>query len=465
MKKYIIYMLFLCIAILGNVLFLTSITNDEGAVYSDVINIEISLKSEMEIETPVQLFYSETGEFSEIASLCTIYNNFGEAETINYDIGANNRFFRIDFGSQENEFEISEFTLRCKDIAVDLLDEIKNNNVVSNMVEITSLKYLNNSCTINSTGNDPYLIFDLSKTSLEKKIHEKNTETIIKKKILICIAWNFLFLLVLINRSKISKLLYNIFGDKGLLLDLAKNDFKTKFAGSYLGITWAFVQPIVTILVYWFVFQVGFRSGMVQDVPFVLWLTAGLVPWFFLNDALNSATASLLEYSYLVKKVVFKVEIIPLVRILSSFFVHIFFVGFMLLMFVINDIVPRIEWIQIIYYSVCLTALLIGISYLTSALVVFFRDLAQIIIIVLQIGMWVTPIMWQWSIMPKKVLFFLKLNPVYYIVEGYRNSLIYGKWFWNDTYMTIYFWIFTLICIILGTKIFAKLKIHFADVL
>ena len=465
MKKYIIYLLFLCIVILGNLFFITNITYDEHTAYSDVLNIEISLRSEMEIETPIQLFYSETGEFSETASLCAIYNNFSKAEVVNYDIGANNHFFRIDFGSQKNNFDISRFVLRCKDIEVDLLNEIKNKNVVSNMVEITFLKYPNNSCTIKSTGNDPYLIFDINKTSLEKNINVKITEMVIKKKILICIVWNFLFLLALINRKKIAKLLDCIFGDKGLLFDLARNDFKTKFAGSYLGITWAFVQPIVTILVYWFVFQVGFRSGTVQEVPFVLWLTAGLVPWFFFNDALNSATASLLEYSYLVKKVVFKVEIIPLVRIVSSFFVHIVFVGFMLIMFVINGIMPRIEWIQLIYYSICLFALIIGISYLTSALVVFFRDLAQIIIIVLQIGMWVTPIMWQWSIMPKKVLFFLKLNPIYYIVEGYRNSLIHRRWFWNDTYMTAYFWIFTFICIFLGTKIFAKLKVHFADVL
>lgn len=465
MKKYIMYMLLLCIAILGNIFFITNIKSNESNEYSDVLNVEICLKSEMKIETPIQLFYSDTGEFSEVSSLCVIYNNFGEVETINYDISADNRFFRIDFGSCENSFEISKFVLRCKDIEVDLLKEIKNNNIVSNMIKTSFIEAMDSVCLIKSTGNDPYVIFDISKTSLENEIHDKIAKNIIKKKVLICIVWNFLFLLGFIKRKKIAVIFNGVFGDKGLLFDLARNDFKTKFAGSYLGITWAFVQPIVTILVYWFVFQVGFRSGTVQEVPFVLWLTAGMVPWFFLNDALNSATASLLEYSYLVKKVVFKVEIIPLVRIVSSFFVHIFFVGFMLIMFIINGIMPKIEWIQLIYYSICLILLIIGISYLTSSLVVFFRDLAQIIIIILQIGMWVTPIMWQWSIMPEKVLFFLKLNPVYYIVEGYRNSLIYGKWFWNDTYMTVYFWIFTLICLILGTKIFAKLKVHFADVL
>ena len=101
--------------------------------------------------------------------------------------------------------------------------------------------------------------------------------------------------------------------------------FKTKYAGSYLGIIWAFVQPVVTILLYWFVFQVGFRSRPLGDYPFVLWLTAGLVPWFFFSDAWNGATNSMLEYSFLVKKVVFDIGILPVIKIFSAFFVNIFF--------------------------------------------------------------------------------------------------------------------------------------------
>ena len=97
--------------------------------------------------------------------------------------------------------------------------------------------------------------------------------------------------------------------NRKMILKLAKNDFKTKYAGSYFGIFWAFVPPIVTILLYWFVFQIGFRSEPVGDYPFVLWLTAGLVPWFYFSDAWNGGTASLLEYSYLVKKVVYVSDI------------------------------------------------------------------------------------------------------------------------------------------------------------
>ena len=121
-----------------------------------------------------------------------------------------------------------------------------------------------------------------------------------------------------------------------MVFNLAKNDFKTKYAGSYLGIIWAFVQPVVTILLYWFVFQVGFRSRPLGEYPFVLWLTAGLVPWFFFSDAWNGATNSMLEYSFLVKKVVFNIGILPVIKIFSAFFVNMFFTIFMVIVFALN---------------------------------------------------------------------------------------------------------------------------------
>ena len=119
--------------------------------------------------------------------------------------------------------------------------------------------------------------------------------------------------------------------NRKLIWTLAKNDFRTKYAGSYLGIIWAFVQPVVTVMVYWFVFGVV-RQGAPKAVPFVLWLVCGLVPWFFFQEALVQSTNALIEYSYLVKKVVFKISILPLIKVIASLFVHIFFVAFTLVL-------------------------------------------------------------------------------------------------------------------------------------
>ena len=116
--------------------------------------------------------------------------------------------------------------------------------------------------------------------------------------------------------KKILALPAELYQNRKLVLSLAKNDFKTKYAG--------FIQPIVTILVYWFVFSVGLKAGTVSDYPFVLYLVSGIVPWFFFQDALNGGTNALIEYNYLVKKVVFKISILPIVKIISALFVHVF---------------------------------------------------------------------------------------------------------------------------------------------
>lgn len=254
--------------------------------------------------------------------------------------------------------------------------------------------------------------------------------------------------------------------NRKLIWTLSKNDFKTKFAGSYLGIVWAFVQPVVTVLVYWFVFQVGLKAGRTNEYPFVVWLVAGLVPWFFFSEALNGGTNALIEYSYLVKKVVFKISILPIVKVMSAVFVNAFFIVFTLVLCSCYGYTPSLYTIQIIYYVVCNFVLVLGLSYFTSAVVVFFRDLTQIINILLQIGMWITPIMWDAEqMLSPRLLKIFKLNPFYYIVDGFRDSLLAGVGFWEKPMWTLYFWLFVIIAFGIGVSVFKRLRVHFADVL
>lgn len=260
-------------------------------------------------------------------------------------------------------------------------------------------------------------------------------------------------------------LIKELYRSKSLILNLAKNDFKTKYAGSYLGVFWAFVQPVITVLIYWFVFQVGFRSAPIDNFPFVLWLVSGIVPWFFFSDALLNATNSLIEYSYLVKKVVFKISILPLVKNISALFVHIFFVGFTIFLYCLYGKYPTIHVIQLVYYSFCAFCLSLALSYATSAIIPFFKDFGQIINIFLQIGMWMTPIMWSYDMIAPNYQWILKLNPMYYICQGYRDTLIEHVWFWNRYNQTIYFWLVVVALFGIGFILFKKLKPHFSDVL
>ena len=230
------------------------------------------------------------------------------------------------------------------------------------------------------------------------------------------------------------QLLKNIPGDFAFVWQFALDDFKTKYAGSVLGALWAFLQPMVTIVLYWFVFQLGFKSQPVDNFPFILWLMAGLVPWFFLSEAVVNATASLADYSYLVKKILFHINILPLAKIISVLFA----------------------------YMLILAA---GISYITATLYVFFKDVLQIVSIVTQIIFWLTPIVWTVESMPAAVTRVLVFNPVYYVITGFRNALVYRQWGGQGLGMTIYYWCFAAVLLWAGLKLFNKCKDHFADVL
>lgn len=101
----------------------------------------------------------------------------------------------------------------------------------------------------------------------------------------------------------IISLIREILKSRGIIWDLAKADFKKRFVGSYFGIAWMFVQPVVTVLIYFLIFQMGFKSEPpVPGVPYVVWLVPGIVPWFFFAETLNLGTAVLSEYNYLVKR-------------------------------------------------------------------------------------------------------------------------------------------------------------------
>lgn len=260
-------------------------------------------------------------------------------------------------------------------------------------------------------------------------------------------------------------LFIEFYKNKRLILQLSRKDMKDKYLGSYLGIIWAFLQPIVTIMIFWFLFQVGFRSVPIENYPYVLWLVSGMIPWFFFTDALMNASNSILDFRFLVKNVVFRLELIPIIKIISSLFIHLFFILFIIAMFFVYGFNPTLYTLQIFYYLFATIILLIGFTWITSSLIIFLKDIGQMLALILQLGFWITPIFWSLNIIPVKYSFFIKLNPLYYIIQGYRDSLVFHQWFWQYPMLTLYFWMCTLIVLFLGAFIFKRTRPHFADVI
>ncbi len=413
----------------------------------------------------IQVYYSPTQALSEKLSAVKLYDQVGETVSMDFSIPSHCKLIRLDLGTEPGNFEISDIYLGYQKFQ-EKFSELEEPKLLESQ-QILQAEYKDGILQVTTDGTDPYLWLSMPVEHLYKELESDYVRNMWILNILMLLFLDGGAVIAFVFRKKIFTLPLELIQNRGLILSLSRNDFKTKYAGSYLGIVWAFIQPVVTILVYWFVFSVGLKAGNVSDYPFVLYLVSGIIPWFFFQDALNGGTNALIEYNYLVKKVVFKISILPIVKIISALFVHLFFVAFALVLCACYGYIPGLHTLQIFYYSACTFLLSLGLVYATSAIVIFFRDLTQIISIFLQVGVWLTPIMWDLNMLadyPWAMKLF-KLNPMYYIVSGYRESMLGNVWFWEHWGWTLYFWVVTVVLFAVGTVIFKRLKPHFADVL
>lgn len=256
-----------------------------------------------------------------------------------------------------------------------------------------------------------------------------------------------------------------IFHERKVVWQLAKNDCKARFASAGLGVIWVFLQPLLNILILWFVFQVGFRSMPVEDTPFIVWYIPAFLSWNYFTEGVSQAANSLLEYSYLVKKVNFKVSIIPVIKVLSASIVHAAFVLFIVLINLLYGRPVNVYFFQMLYYWLCAFCLLLGLAWLLAAVSAFIRDVGNLVAVVLQIGFWATPLFWDPSTLDPFVQKVLKLNPMYYVCMGYRESIVSQIGFWQHKNLSLYFWAWVIVMFVVGIRLFRKLQPHFDDVL
>lgn len=423
----------------------------------------LNIVMESELEDTYKVYFSEDCKFYEEYAASYYYDDVGKKTEAEYEVPLTNEYLRVDFGSASGVVKIYEvfYEAPFKKIYLDLsiFDNILGTNGIKNITK--EADYV----MFETEGNDPHVVLQINNEQIISEANEHIEILNLILDIFLCLIIDIIFFIGIKYINKLVVLPVEVYRNRALIANLSKNDFKTRFSGSFLGIMWAFIQPTVTILVYWFVFEIGLKTGTVSNYPFILWFMAGLIPWFFFSEALAGGTNALIEYSYLVKKVVFKISILPAVKVISSIFVHLFFVAIIIILCWIYGYTPDLYSLQIIYYVFCTFVLVLGLSYLTSAIVCFFKDLGQVINILLQVGMWMTPIMWDSNILSPKLQFLFKLNPMYYVVDGFRNALLDKIWFWDKLLWSLYFWIVVVVLFAVGITIFKKLRIHFADVL
>ena len=255
--------------------------------------------------------------------------------------------------------------------------------------------------------------------------------------------------------------------NKRLVIQLGKNDFRNRFANTSLGSLWGFFQPFVFMMMYVIVFQYIFKQTGPEGAPYVVWFMPGMAMWMTINDGIIGASNSIRGYSYLVKKVVFPVDIIPIISLFANAFVALFLFLIAIVVCAVFKFVPNI--FQVIYMIFAVYMFLIAITRFTSAVSTLVPDFSNLLGIIMQIGMWLTPVVWDLSMIAEHhtITRAMKCLPFTYLVTGFRDcfmgktNIVTGS---HGIY-TLIFWFITIVLFVWGNYIFKKSKKDFADVL
>ncbi len=262
------------------------------------------------------------------------------------------------------------------------------------------------------------------------------------------------------------ELIKSIIKNRKLIWQLGRNDFKNRFASTSLGSIWGFLQPFVFMFTYVIVFQGILKTNSSGEITYVAWLLPGMAIWQWLNDAIMSASNSIRTYSYLVKKVVFPVDIIPLISIVASSFVGLFLILVASIVCIVFGYFPNV--LELIYVLVAFFAFVIAFTRFTSAITTIVSDFSNLLGIAMQLFFWFTPIIWNLSMLEghQTILTIIKCMPFTYLVTTFREVFIPGNMLTDNHFLfTIAFWVITIVMYVWGNSVFKRNKKDFADVL
>ncbi len=248
---------------------------------------------------------------------------------------------------------------------------------------------------------------------------------------------------------------------------LAGSDLKKTYSGSLLGWSWAVIRPAILIFVFWFAYSVGLRQGNDKDgFPVFLWLIAGMIPWYFMRDMLTGGANCMRRFKYLVTKIKFPVSTIPTIVTTSNMVPHIGLVLLMMFLYWILGFPPTIYYLQIPFYVLIMYLFWAAWAMFAGMLSAVSTDFLNLVRSLTQALFWMSGILYDVSrIGSRTVKTILMFNPITIIVNGYRDSFMYQKWFWERPEAMRNFFIIYFIMCLLAIWGYKKLRKEIPDVL
>ncbi|USK38644.1 ABC transporter permease [Cytobacillus firmus] len=260
-----------------------------------------------------------------------------------------------------------------------------------------------------------------------------------------------------------------------LVRRLSVYEVKSANRNNYLGILWEIINPMIQIAIYWFVFGYGILSasgrGKVdmdgQLIAYFPWMLSGMVLWFFVNQAITQGSKSVYTRINMVSKMSFPMSVIPTYVIFSKLYQHLMLLAVVLVIFQFLGFPINIYYLQLPYFMLATVIFLVAFALITSTLTTIVRDFQMLIQSLVRILIYLSPFLWPpYDLKPDIIPLIMKLNPIYYLAEGYRASILGLAWYPIENWeYTLYFWGITILLLIFGSILHVKFRDRFVDFL
>ena len=250
----------------------------------------------------------------------------------------------------------------------------------------------------------------------------------------------------------------NLYNYRELLKTSVKKEVRSKYKNSFLGVVWSFLNPLLQIVVYAIIFSLILKN---KQENYAIFLCCGIIPWTFFSSAINKSAFTIIENGNIIKKVYFPREIIPISVVIAEA-INFLISTIIILGFVIIGGIGITKYL--LFYPIILITqyvVIISIAFVVSSICVYFRDLQHFIGIILQLLFYATPIIYSQDNIPSEYQWILKINPMTYIINAYRDIFYYQKAF--EIFHLIIILFIEIVTSYVGYKIIYKLKKGFAE--
>jgi len=260
-------------------------------------------------------------------------------------------------------------------------------------------------------------------------------------------------------------MLKKIYYYRNLIWIFVVRDLKGRYVGSTMGLFWSLINPVITLLLFLYVFSVILKvkfgqNGSLSD--FALYLFCGMLPWLAFQETIIRSTNSIVENANLIKKFIFPSKIFPVYLSISSLVNEL--IGLVVLIIAIILITHKINYFILFLPLIIIFQLIftMGLGWIVACINVFFRDIAHLMGMIMMTWMFLTPIFYPESMVPEKFQFFIKLNPMAYLVRAYRDILLSNRFPSITDILT--FIAISIIVFFGGYYLFGKTQPKFSDV-